>query len=336
MDTDMREETEDNPHCYICWDEAETDSNPIRRDCECKGTSGWVHIHCLVESVECKGHIDLLDPILRPWSNCKQCLEPYRDPTKRELTKALIADRPRLTKRIIASMYHATKWLAGCCLYFLYRSILRVVVDFSMTMAEEPLEALWKDASWELRTALAGICACILYKIIRRYHYEFQTFFIWIVYYTAGVVALLLPFAVEKLCNSGFAVALVYWQAFVFYAIHAAPGIWRRAVQIRRRDFVTTISKLATIALFLFLYDRIQLFVETLYIQCDCIAYAHMAGRQITKFAQDFHPIDLALEWGSKQKNPTRGLYFVVGVDRPQLGAPGQRVPIIEFWKCCI
>ena len=192
-----------------------------------------------------------------------------------------------------------------------------------MTMAEEPLEVLWKDASPELRAAVASICACILYKLIRRYP-ELQTLFIWGVFYTAGLVALELPFAVEEYCNSGFAVALVYWQAFVFYAIHAAPGIWRQAIQIRRRDFLTTMSKLATIALILFLYDRSQHFVETRYTQNDCIAYAHVAGGQITKFARDFNQIDPTLERGPKQ------------INQGQLGAPGERVPIIEFWKCCI
>lgn len=34
--------------CCICLDNEETSSNPIVRDCACRGTSGHVHIQCLV------------------------------------------------------------------------------------------------------------------------------------------------------------------------------------------------------------------------------------------------------------------------------------------------
>ena len=41
--------------CWICLDDAEDDSGePIRRDCSCRGNSGWVHLSCLIKYAETK------------------------------------------------------------------------------------------------------------------------------------------------------------------------------------------------------------------------------------------------------------------------------------------
>jgi len=45
----------DTASCWICLDEGPDDSGqPIRRDCSCRGDSGWVHLSCIVDYARSK------------------------------------------------------------------------------------------------------------------------------------------------------------------------------------------------------------------------------------------------------------------------------------------
>ena len=35
--------------CYICFDAKHESGEPLRRDCSCRGGSGWAHLTCVVE-----------------------------------------------------------------------------------------------------------------------------------------------------------------------------------------------------------------------------------------------------------------------------------------------
>ena len=38
--------------CYLCLDAHHESREPLRRDCSCRGVSGWVHLSCLVGYAE--------------------------------------------------------------------------------------------------------------------------------------------------------------------------------------------------------------------------------------------------------------------------------------------
>ena len=38
--------------CYLCLDANHESREPLRRDCSCRGVSGWVHLSCLVGYAE--------------------------------------------------------------------------------------------------------------------------------------------------------------------------------------------------------------------------------------------------------------------------------------------
>ena len=38
--------------CYLCLDAQHESGEPLRRDCSCRGGSGWVHVSCLVGYAE--------------------------------------------------------------------------------------------------------------------------------------------------------------------------------------------------------------------------------------------------------------------------------------------
>ena len=71
--------------CYICLESKTTEDNPIRRDCGCSGTAGWVHVQCVIESAKSKG--GLLHP---SWTMCGVCTQPFAEPTKRALEEAML------------------------------------------------------------------------------------------------------------------------------------------------------------------------------------------------------------------------------------------------------
>ncbi len=84
--------------CWICLHEDADDSGqPIRRDCSCRGDSGWVHLSCLIQYAETKsegwikkngemywgtgmlagGVIDNEARKTDPWMVCPNCRQHY-------------------------------------------------------------------------------------------------------------------------------------------------------------------------------------------------------------------------------------------------------------------
>ena len=83
------------PCCWICLDSgphAES-SSPLRRDCSCRGLSGYAHIDCLSRYAQRKSSIAGtadLTAFGRPWEVCPNCNQPYRNEMAIDLSSAFI------------------------------------------------------------------------------------------------------------------------------------------------------------------------------------------------------------------------------------------------------
>lgn len=44
---DVQDTEEDQIKCRICWDNSDTDENPLILACKCKGSGGLIHFDCL-------------------------------------------------------------------------------------------------------------------------------------------------------------------------------------------------------------------------------------------------------------------------------------------------
>ena len=88
-------DNDDQPCCWICLDSgphAESGS-PLRRDCSCRGLSGYAHTDCLSRFARRKSTIAgtaELAAFGRPWEVCPNCTQPYRNETAFELSSAFI------------------------------------------------------------------------------------------------------------------------------------------------------------------------------------------------------------------------------------------------------
>ena len=167
---DEKKKKEEEHQCYICWEIDSTEENPIRRDCGCKGSSGWVHLNCLIESAEVKGRESMFDPIVRPWRNCSQCIQPYKEPTKRALEDRMLRDIPRLRLRIVSSIGAVLKVVLILCLYvlalgFIQKAISRPIA-YSLVKGNYVvfplLETRWSEAGREVQFILFFISATLL------------------------------------------------------------------------------------------------------------------------------------------------------------------------------
>ncbi|KAL9186608.1 hypothetical protein ACHAXT_005846 [Thalassiosira profunda] len=66
----------DNPVCWLCLADGPDESGkPLRRDCSCRGSSGFAHFDCIVNYVKQKA-----DPggVGNHWKNCHCCRQNYR------------------------------------------------------------------------------------------------------------------------------------------------------------------------------------------------------------------------------------------------------------------
>ena len=147
--------------CYVCWESQSTESNPIRTDCGCKGTGGWVHLQCLAElSAQCRDNaIDC--PLLRPWSVCGVCTQPYKEPTKSSLEYLLRKDGPGLARMIITSFGEIFEDIVVTCPLPL--CIFGSVRFYAITLIQRrqdlfsAVTPMWNGLSQEIQTNL--ICA---------------------------------------------------------------------------------------------------------------------------------------------------------------------------------
>ena len=67
--------------CYICFEDgADSEEQPLLRNCACRGEAGWAHVACLAKFADSKmgyhnqEYSDNLGPI---WQNCILCKTPY-------------------------------------------------------------------------------------------------------------------------------------------------------------------------------------------------------------------------------------------------------------------
>jgi hypothetical protein len=174
---DDGEDDEEEIQCYICWESNITEENPIRRDCGCKGSVGWVHIDCLIASAETKGTRSIFDPIFRPWIRCNQCMQNYKDPTKSSLRDGMLRDHPRWRQNIIAA---ASKTFAVLCLSLIAicqfqraiaRPIAYAIVQADYT-AKPMLFMTWNKTPQHVQIMVLCITGFFLYKRLLRPYWD--------------------------------------------------------------------------------------------------------------------------------------------------------------------
>lgn len=92
-----------DPPCWICLDNDADPAGhgPPRRDCSCRGTSGYAHISCLIDyaSSHAKGMcvaggtsrigVSVGGGIVNPWRECPTCRQAYGGNTLYELARAM-------------------------------------------------------------------------------------------------------------------------------------------------------------------------------------------------------------------------------------------------------
>jgi len=85
---------EDDRSCWICLESGpDTSGIPLRRDCSCRGDSGWVHIDCLKKFARSsftdnESRFKNKDGMrLNPWESCNNCKQDFINTTAIELGK---------------------------------------------------------------------------------------------------------------------------------------------------------------------------------------------------------------------------------------------------------
>jgi len=88
---------DDTPTCYICLDDGPDElGGVIRRDCSCRGGSGYVHISCLVKYAEQqfrKVQKELIEDcrVEDPWRHCPNCHQSYCNAFSMEMAQKYLA-----------------------------------------------------------------------------------------------------------------------------------------------------------------------------------------------------------------------------------------------------
>lgn len=62
--------------CWICHDDEPNGSGPLRRDCSCRGETGFAHLSCLVDYAKYKCQ-RTPKTFTEPWSFCPTCKQRY-------------------------------------------------------------------------------------------------------------------------------------------------------------------------------------------------------------------------------------------------------------------
>mmetsp|Transcript_1221 Transcript_1221/g.2670 ORF Transcript_1221/g.2670 Transcript_1221/m.2670 type:complete len:494 (-) Transcript_1221:509-1990(-) len=181
---DNPEEEEDDDdqdiQCYICWDDDNTtyENNPIRRDCGCKGTAGWVHVNCLVEAI--KSRNSLLDNWNRPWSRCQQCMQFYEEPTRTTLKERILQDRPPVWTRLWNYIIGAFNviFVFGCflltvclCQKLFARLLAYGVVQIDFVMLPM-LTQIWDETPLHVQIIVGCVAGATLLKILHEHQFS--------------------------------------------------------------------------------------------------------------------------------------------------------------------
>lgn len=69
-------------NCWLCLDAKHGSEVPLRRDCSCRGGSGWAHFQCIVEYAKQKNEAwngEDPDEFIKPWKHCSGCHQLYQN-----------------------------------------------------------------------------------------------------------------------------------------------------------------------------------------------------------------------------------------------------------------
>ena len=84
--------------CWLCLDAAHESGESLRRDCSCRGGSGWAHFPCIVEYAKQKTEEwddkdipDDFGKFTEQWSNCPNCKQPSQNDLSVELAREFVA-----------------------------------------------------------------------------------------------------------------------------------------------------------------------------------------------------------------------------------------------------
>jgi hypothetical protein len=81
------------PVCYLCFDGGSEASQPLRRDCACRGTdAGFVHLSCLAGYAETKSKQarDMIE-FRKPWRECPGCHQEYQNELAIDITTEFVS-----------------------------------------------------------------------------------------------------------------------------------------------------------------------------------------------------------------------------------------------------
>lgn len=254
---------EDKPdkQCYICWECNETEDDPIRRDCGCKGSMGHAHVRCLIQSVEST------DGLLRPWKRCPYCLQPYNDPTKSALNRALVGDSEKWKQRVLSSVTSTTKLLLVYVALFLIQNLFVVAMTYCVDKQLSPmLDALLNQAFVDYASGhfLSGsivqlvVVGCALAGLSYRYWRQIVPF----------VKRVLLP-ALAAVITKNVAKEITGADEWIILAVGALffLSYWahRNRIEIRHHGWLSTMAQPVLILGGLAISRFIRVFVTTFF-----------------------------------------------------------------------
>ena len=75
--------------CWLCLDGEDESGQPLRRDCSCRGGSGWAHLSCVVGYA--KQETEKGKNIIQPWRICPGCKQSYQNELAVELANTFVA-----------------------------------------------------------------------------------------------------------------------------------------------------------------------------------------------------------------------------------------------------
>ena len=78
----------DDAHCLTCLDRGDA-ADPLVRGCACRGSSGWSHVGCMVETAEATREPSPPGPFFAAWIYCPTCKQPFTGLVQLRLAIAL-------------------------------------------------------------------------------------------------------------------------------------------------------------------------------------------------------------------------------------------------------
>jgi hypothetical protein len=98
--------------CYLCLDaEADENSQPLQRDCSCRGTdAGFVHLICLTNFAASKSkQARDTNEFVNPWKSCLSCHQFYQNKLRIDIATEFVffvrQQYPRDTSKQVEALY---------------------------------------------------------------------------------------------------------------------------------------------------------------------------------------------------------------------------------------